>query len=216
MLDLLRRHAESWVIKVVLIMIVLSFALFFGYSDYSGQLREAEVVVAKVEGVTIPRQRFNRLVEVQLNELRKKENSPVDLEPLLRQALLQQLISREVSFRFAVQQGIRAPDQAVARSIHLHPALSPNGFFEPQLYDIHRRAYEATYGEDYEEALRRELTLERLDELARICFAPWTEAMEHALPEPSDSQGITPEKILNRWIEKFREKADIEVYPNPS
>ena len=206
MLDLMRRKASSWIIKFVLGLIIASFALFFGYTQLSDQGQEAERVVAMVGSVPIPRQKFYRLLDDQMDEAREsgQQDPSPEFRRLFSETLLQQLVWSELYFLFAREIGLTIPDEILAREIQNSSSFAPKGVFDPVLYDQHRRSYQHFLGEDYEEAFRRDLARQRLQRLAEALYSPWEETFEKPIP---------PFTFFSNWIDPFRDEKEIKLYP---
>lgn len=215
MLDALRRHASSWVIKVVLGLIILSFALFFGYNQIESQRIEAERLIALVGDHPVTRQEFDARYEDEYQRVQESLKGEVgaDLEGLLRQTILQRLIAQEVASLYATSLGIVVADADVARVIQQDPSFSPQGGFQLDRYQQFRAAYRQRYGGDWEQEVRQNLATERLEKLAEICFDPWDQVVgeiDPALRRPSTWM------LLAKWMDQFRERTEITLYRSPS
>src|SRR5262245_56642960 len=98
MLGQLRRHANSWVIKTALAMIVLSFMLFFGYSRIASRYHDEHINAAIVGHTEIPRRKFENYYQTSLERLREsmKGELPEGMGNFFKDQVLKQMISREV------------------------------------------------------------------------------------------------------------------------
>src|SRR3989338_3361257 len=98
MLDQLRKNASSIIIKVILGLIILSFMLFFGYSQIESQRTESLRWAATVNGIPIPRQKFEIYLDQSLQNASQsfKDGLPPEFEKILRNNLIQQLVSEKV------------------------------------------------------------------------------------------------------------------------
>lgn len=213
MLDLLRKRASSWVIKITLLLITLSFALFFGYNQFGGDILNQKQAIARVGENLIPRQKFDLLLEDTLSRTKEsfKEGMPKNIEEFLRQNLLDQLISQEVLFLYARSLGINASDEALAQEIQGNQNFSKNGVFDIEGYHQRFRPYyRRAYGEEFEDALRKDLIREKLFQLAQVSFEPWEKTLAKTLKEGESP--VSSNSLLLHWITEFREQREIELY----
>ena len=215
MLGSMRKHAGSWVIKLVFGLIILSFALFFGYNQIESSRVEAERLMALVGDRPISRQEYEARLDEAYDRIREslKGEAPPNLETLLKSTILQQLISREVSCLFANSLGIEVSDPSVARAIQQDPSFSPQGTFDLAGYQRYRSLYRQRYGEDWEMELRKRLALERLEAFGEIAFGPWNRVLQE--PDPKAAP-IDSRQLLSQWMDPFRERTKIKLYRNRS
>jgi len=164
MLELMRKHAGSWIIKIILGVIALAFALSFGVYSYFGQKQE---VVLKVndEPITMRqvRQELGRLTE----EARRQLGDQFErLSPLLnlRQRALDRLVDQTLLFQAARRMGITVSNQELQRKVAAMPAFQRNGRFDLRLYQ-RALARSRLTPEKFEEGLRSELILQKLSTL---------------------------------------------------
>ncbi len=206
MLDLLRTHARSWLIKTILGLIVASFALFFGYTEFRERSLEGDRWAAKVDDLLIPRRRLAREIEQNLDE-----GVDEHIRKLLEGHLLNQWVQQDVAYLFAGSLGIHLSDQAVVRRIQAMPVFSSGGSFDLLRYRQIRLAHQQETGEELEMLIRKDLAREWLDRLAEASFSPWEQEWEKL-----SAKKIPPGLWLSRWIDKFREKTDVEFYRGSS
>lgn len=112
MLDILRRHSSSVVIKLTLGAIIVSFALFFGFgAARKGQAtaRGGSSAVATVNGHAIPAPIFGYFYENQYEQMRqgsKDKELPQFAQELAKNYALQRAITREMLYLQAQKFGI--------------------------------------------------------------------------------------------------------------
>ncbi|MBI4197308.1 MAG: SurA N-terminal domain-containing protein [Deltaproteobacteria bacterium] len=214
MLDLLRRRASSWLIKAMLAVIVLSFALYFGYTQIEYQRQRSKQSIAVVGDTVIPRQTFDVFLENNLSQLRQssREELPENFETFLKQNLLQQLVAQEVAHLYALSLGIRVPDKKVAEAIQENSMFVKNGVFDYEFYHNNYRPYfNKRFGEDFEKVVKKELALNYLSRLSSLCYDPWEGVLRQSNRE---EKNLSSSQILSRWIEHFREQTKIQIYPD--
>jgi peptidyl-prolyl cis-trans isomerase D len=134
MLDLMRKHAGSWMIKVVLGIIVVVF-VFWGVGSFRNRQSDK---VAEVNGHVITyetfRQAYLRLIE-QYRQVYGNQLSD-DMMEMLRpnEQALNQLIDRALLLQEADRLKIAVSDQEVAEAIRRQAAFQNNGVFEVDRY----------------------------------------------------------------------------------
>ena len=207
MLDQLRRHASSWVIKGTLSLIVVSFILFFGYTEFSSSILDQQRYIAFVGETGVPRRRFDITYEGSLDRMREglKEEMPDKMTDFLRQNVLDQLIMRELLVQFAQELGMAVSDEEIAREIQTDKILFPDGNIDLAAYEEKFLPYyQQRYGEHYETSVKRQLLIEKVLELLPSLFGPWEEEWKNPL--------LTSENLLSLWIDDYREKVKVEVF----
>lgn len=227
MLAQLRYHANSWIIKTVLGLIIFSFVLFFGYSSLSSRYEDARNYVAVVGGKPILRKKFD--IHYQATRERMKEsikgNFPENMEGFLRQNVMNQLISRELLTQYAQVLGFSVSDEELAKTIREDKNIFPDGKFDLITYeDRFLPYYKKAYGENYEDVLSRQLLIDKLQAFSSTLFSPWNQDLETSLnsihadikkkqPEtkPATSTSMDTMDLFSLWLNHFREKIKIEV-----
>lgn len=178
MLDVLRRNAGSWIIKVILGFIALTF-IWWGVGTYG--TRDADVA-ATVGDRKISRAQFAEA----LNGLEKTYRdvygaafTPEMSKTLnLRQQAIDGLVGKALLLMDAGRMGIAATDVEVRREIAAEPAFQVNGAFNEGQY---RRVLEANriVPADFEALKQEEITLKKIQGLLAISArVPEAEARE--------------------------------------
>lgn len=174
MLDVLRKHASSWLIKVILGAIIVSFAFFFGYNRMTRARQTVKGLipgqpVATVNGVEISDTEFQFFFDRNLDRLRetfKGEGMAESLRKFTQQMTLQQLIERELLIQTAQGMGIRITDAQLAATIRKNPELIKDGEFDPIFYRHQYLPYfENRFGINYEELIRQDMKIDALQRL---------------------------------------------------
>lgn len=159
----MRNHAQSWIAKVILGGVALSFVLW-GIGDYF--LGSHVEKVAEVDGVPISQTEFAQTYERQLNNYRRMlgANFSKDLVRSLglAQSTLQTMINRRLMLAEAESLGLVAPDSYVVEAVRQQPAFQSAGNFDPQRYRILTRNMGFATPKDYEQALKQDLLIEML------------------------------------------------------
>lgn len=228
MLDFMRKNASSWLIKLLLGLISLSFALFFGYSAYRGGV--GGNAAAMVGDQDIPLEQFQRSYDEAVRRLQEDfaEGIPPEMTQFLRSNILEQLIQRKVQLLYARSLGLRVADEAIARIIRNQSQFYVDGVFNIEYYQKQFRPfYQRRYGLDFEQAIRQDLlleelrTLERNSQLRSLEETDWTAtvgrqrwnfsviripdaAIQASLPEGEDPAPATT-ALLKKWIEQWKQ-----------
>ncbi|MFA7684060.1 MAG: SurA N-terminal domain-containing protein [Syntrophales bacterium] len=164
MLYLMRRHAKSWIMKLLLFLIIVVFALYFG-SMGGEQTAEA---IATVDGKPIAYVEFEReyqnLVKMiqQHYEERLTDNLLKSLN--LKQQALDNLIAQAITLSKARDWGISVSDAEVRNSILSFPGFQRDGVFHEYLY---RDLLEMNHmtPEEFEAVHKKNILVEKIREL---------------------------------------------------
>lgn len=135
MLDWIREHTQGWVVRIILALITIPFALF-GIDSYIDH-RGAQDAVATVDGTSIARAEFDRAVKQQRVRLVASMGAEAAAhveDAALRHEVLNGLIRQQVLVNTAYQLGMVVSDQQLAGFIAGIPAFQNNGQFDLQRY----------------------------------------------------------------------------------
>lgn len=162
MLDLMRRHAQSWLIKVALGGIIVVFVFWYGWSGSRDKTRS---YAAKVNDTVISYDQFYNVYETELEKIRVrfKGAMPPDLvEKLnLKKNVVTGLVHQLLILQEASRLGMFSTDDDLVRDIRSNPVFQRNGVFDEGVY----RAYLSSIKmspQMFEQARKQELTEEQL------------------------------------------------------
>jgi peptidyl-prolyl cis-trans isomerase D len=164
MLEFLRRGVKSWVVKVLLGLLVVSFAVW-GIGDVTTGFSTR---VATVGGQTVEAGLFGATLrqEQQRYQLDATQIRPLGLDRFVLGRMVRDAALAEAAERL----GVSAPDEAVARAVRAEPAFSAAGQFDPVQYAAAvRRVFPSVAV--YEQTLRQSLAA-GLIERAAAAAAP--------------------------------------------
>ncbi len=134
MLNVMRKHAGSWMIKVILFAIVIVF-VFWGVGSFRS--REASTV-ATVNGEIITVADFRRAYNNLIDQYRQRFGSSLNdgmIEMLnVKSQALNQLIDRAILLQEAQKLGLRVADAEVADSVMRTPVFQTDGTFDSRRY----------------------------------------------------------------------------------
>lgn len=197
MLQSMRQHATSWVVKILFGLLILSFGLW-GINDIF--LGERDPTVAKVAGTKIPLSQLNDAVKQEVERFQPIFGGALYSQQAKQLGLvdqaLERLIDRAVFNKAANDLGLAVGDQMVVRHIQNEPAFrNALGQFDRSHFQQVLMANNLTE-ERYVSLLRRDLATRQLAGVVGI-----------DAPVPS---------VLTEALHRYREEsriADIVVVP---
>ncbi|MBF0321706.1 MAG: SurA N-terminal domain-containing protein, partial [Magnetococcales bacterium] len=173
MLNVLRRSANSIIIKVLLVFLAISFGIW-GIGDYAQ--RDSETPVAKVAGYSISQREFQQAYESFLNNLRQSSNGKLDKKTAellgMKQQVLVRMIHRTLVQDMARQLRLSVSSDRLRGLIAANPAFLSDGQFDEERYRaiLHREHLSPS---QYEANLAVDLTLSQLEKtLSQIPHLP--------------------------------------------
>jgi SurA-like N-terminal domain len=211
MLDILRKHASSWVIKLILGAITVSFVFFFGYSSMRkgariGRYGSVEAV-ATVNGMPISAADYRFTFDHNLERLRASfqgKEMPEFVRKMAESLTLQQLVTRELALSQADALGLTIPDEELADVIRKSPATQHGGEFDPLYYKHEFLPYfKQRFGLDYEWAVRADLKDQAFEDLFR--------SIDANLPSPAGAEGTAGEDAWTFEVVALAPAAMIEA-----
>jgi peptidyl-prolyl cis-trans isomerase D len=136
MLQTIRDRAQGWIAWVIVILISIPFALWGiqSYLEVGG-----DVVVAKVNGVEIREQDFQRRVQQARIQLRERMGASYDATQVddrrLRNEVLDDMIREALLMDVSERLGFRVSDQELRAQIQSEPAFQREGHFDKTVYE---------------------------------------------------------------------------------
>jgi len=134
MLNVMRKHAGSWMIKVILFAIVIVF-VFWGVGSFRS--REAsKVATVNDEIITLAdyRRAYNNLIDQYRQRFGSSLNDGMIEMLNLKNQALTQLIDRSLLLQEAKKLDLRVADAEVAESVMRTPVFQTNGSFDNRRY----------------------------------------------------------------------------------
>ena len=205
MLDVLRRKKGSWVIKVILVAIALSFVIGFMLLP---ELRHAltgkldTTVAAKVGKEKIPLSEYQRAYKnttAQFEELFKNGGQEQLLQQLnLKQQVIQQMVDRRILIQEARRLGLTVSDEELKESIYNYEVqgkkifVDETGWFDRERYVQIIESSGLSVGE-FEESFRQDLLAEKIRQVIM-------EPIQVTDAEVRDQYRLDNEKVNLRYV----------------
>ncbi len=135
MLEMLRRNAGSWGIKIAFGIIIVVFVFYFGMGNFT---EKKEPVVAYVGGEAISAREFQKAFEDSITAMRR-QNPGISAEelntPQFKQAILGQLVNTKLMLSAAAKMGITISPAELRVIISSIPAFqNAQNAFDPGIY----------------------------------------------------------------------------------
>lgn len=149
MLDLMRKHARNWIMKLLLGIIIVVFVFYFGSI---GGKQQAETI-AVVDGKAIAYVDWVKEYQNLINYYRQRFGDALNDELLkqlnLKQVALDNMIQQAIVLQKARAMGLAVSDEEVRMSIMAMPAFQRGGVFDEKIYQQALRFNKIT-PEDFE------------------------------------------------------------------
>lgn len=165
MLERIREGSQGPAAKIILVLIILSFALA-GIGGYLGQTTEQ--AVAQVNGVEISQSEYARAyeneksrLEQQLGEYYAQVSADPSYMAQMRQSVVDRLVQQELQLQLAERLGLRTSDEEIKATILTLPYFQLGGKFNNDRYlqVLRQLGFQA---DGFREYLRNEMTRSQL------------------------------------------------------
>lgn len=171
MLHLVRKHADSWMVKGILWLIVFAFVGTIFYSwGMGGASASRGGVVATVEGEEIHfneyQTTFDNLVNLYRNQFKSQFNEELIERLDLKTAALDGLIQRKLLLLEAQKQNINVSDDELINHIQKISAFQRDNKFNRELYNNYIR-FSRTTPREFEEDQRETLLMAKVEQLIK-------------------------------------------------
>jgi peptidyl-prolyl cis-trans isomerase D len=180
-LDLMRKHARSWLIKVALGGVIIVFIFWYGWS---GPGEQSSTYLAKVNGTIITTQERDQIYDSEREKLRQRFRGSIPeglLEKMeLKKSITQNLINQALLIHEAQRLGISVTDDELVDDIRSTPLFQRDGVFDDGVYRSQLRTIKFT-PQTYEVYRRKQLLAQQMAQLL------------------TDSVKTNPEEIKQLW-----------------
>lgn len=155
MLTALRSKATSWVVKALLTVLMLSFAVW-GVGDFLRQAGDKERAVAKVGGDEILTSQLRQRLSATISSVSRQSGVTIDTEQAKQfgfdKMALDQLIEDRVYSQYGAQIGVRIPLDMIQQRIQTSPQFqNSQGQFDSRMFDSWLRNLDLTESDFAEE-----------------------------------------------------------------
>jgi len=164
MLELMRKHARNWIMKVLLAIIIIVFIFYFG--SMTG--RQKADAIATVDGRIITYMEYDKeyrnLAELYNRRLGGRMTEEMVKSLNLKEQALNKLIYQAVLMKKAQDLKIRVTDAEIRAYISYLPVFQRQGVFDDRLYQQMLR-YNKMTPEDFENEQRKALLIMKLEDI---------------------------------------------------
>lgn len=164
MLDLMRKHAKNWIMKLMLFIIIIVFVFYFGSM---GSKNQADVLVT-IDGKNISRAEFQKeyedVVEMYRQRLGGKLTEDMIKGLKIKEQILERMISEGIRLKKAQELHVRVSDEELKGIIASMPAFHRNGVFDEKTYQQLLRQNHLT-PDEFENMQRKAVLSAKLDDL---------------------------------------------------
>lgn len=164
MLNLMRKHARNWLMKLILGIIIVVFIFYFGSV---GDKQRAERI-AMIDGKPVVYADFQREYQNLVDVYRQRFGQGLTDEMLkslnLKQQALDNLINQAVILTKAEAMNVRVTDEDIKAMILAYPGFQRNGAFDQRTYEQTLRSSKMT-PDEFETFQRNMLITLKVEEL---------------------------------------------------
>ncbi len=222
MLDIMRKQKESIIIKIVFIIIVLSFigTIFLVWGKGSDGVGGSKGYAAKVNGTKITLEEYQNAYQ-RIRSMYQQiygQSIPAEMEKMLglKKVALDNLIDNLLVMKEAKSMGIKVSKDEITAAIAAMPMFQKDGVFNFSLYDQLLKSNRLT-AKDYESGQKSELMLKKARQAVKDKAAVTDEdalaqykkendklELEYVAYAPSDviAEAKPSEADLNEYLQK--------------
>jgi len=161
MLDFIRKKKQTLIIKIVFVVIILSFVLAFALSYIEGRKSDL-AYAAKVDGHKISfeeyRNSYDRLRNIYSQIYGQALTPEVEKMLGIKKAALEQLVDNYLVAKEAKRMGIKISKEELSKQIASMPVFQKDGAFSFELYQQLLKSNRMT-AKDFEEGQKMEMTI---------------------------------------------------------
>lgn len=164
MLDLMRKHARNWLMKVLLGIIIIVFIFYFG----STRGRDKSEAIAMIDGKAVSYIDFRKEYENLVDYYRQRSGGNLTDEMVkglnLKQQAYDSLINQTVILQKAADLNLVVSDDEVRAAILSTPAFHRGGVFDERVYQQALRQNKMTPS-DFESAQKKGMMISRMQDI---------------------------------------------------
>ena len=163
LLSLMRKHAKSWLIKVLIAIIAIVFIFYFGYSFREREGSKMASVNGDIITVAEYEKAYRNLLEALQREYRGMWNESLVKVFDLRNRAMDSLITQKLVSQEARRIGLNVAEKEIQDRILSYPAFQFRGQFDESRYRTVLMNNRMT-PEDFEEFLAQEILQEKVQQ----------------------------------------------------
>ncbi|MEN6320552.1 MAG: SurA N-terminal domain-containing protein [Syntrophaceae bacterium] len=164
MLELMRKHARSWLVKILLGMVIVVFVLYFGSTSW----RQRAEAIAIIDGKAVAWADFQREYQNLIDVYRQRYGGSLTDDVLkslnLKQQAYDNVINQAVILHKAAELNIQVTEEEVKEIILANPVFQRSGVFDERIYNQFLR-YKKMTAADFEETQRKLLSMVKLEDI---------------------------------------------------
>lgn len=166
MLNLFRKHATSWLIKVALFLIVIVFVFWGGYSYQSRQESQMASVDDHFISIVEYNQAYNQTLDMYKRQMGNAFSEDLLKQLNLKRQVLSILIDRYLVAKAAGLLGLTATIAEIQQKVIEYPVFQVDGKFDQARYQLVLRQNRLT-PEAFEQRVASELTSLKVEEFVK-------------------------------------------------
>lgn len=162
MLDLMRKHARNWIMKVLLGIIIVVFVFYFGTAGREQEARTLAVINGKSVVYLNFQKEYGDLIEFYRRQFGPNLSDELLKELNVKQQAFDNMIYKALALQKAEDWKITITEEELRQSIVSNQAFQRNGVFDQRVYEQALRLNRMSSGE-FEIAQKELLTINRLE-----------------------------------------------------
>jgi peptidyl-prolyl cis-trans isomerase D len=206
LLSLMRKHAKSWLIKVLIAIIAIVFVFYFGYSFREHEGSKIASVNGDIITVIEYEKAYRNLLEALQREYRGMWNESLVKVFDVRNRAMDSLITQKLITQEAKKIGLDVTEKEIQQRILSYPAFQFRGQFDESRYRTVLLNNRMT-PEDFEEVLAQEILQEKVQQFLAT-FSPVAEQ------EVLDLYTFANQKVKVSFVhfepERFKDRVEVE------
>ena len=134
MLDFMRKHAQSWMIKAALGAVVVVFIFWGIWAPREGRQRELIKIGPYIITVTEARNYYQNMRDRYQSIYGERFNEDMAKKLNLKERAVKDLVNRILLLQEARRLGLKVAEEEMEASIHSIPAFQKDGIFDQATY----------------------------------------------------------------------------------
>lgn len=188
MLEALRERSQSWIAKLILVLITVPFAIA-GIDSYLSNVG-SKATLAEINNESISIQEFGKALQDQRDSMEGKVDPNYVNNPKVRQAVLDRLINQKLLAAEVKRAGHTVTDEQLYKLIVAMPEFQKDGKFSQEIYD-QLLASNGMTPSVFESRMRKDLLSRQIQQaVASMAFMP-AGAEEQALKAKYQTREIS-------------------------